>query len=41
MDLDQQKQVVQEQSAGYALFHRFEVEEWRKAKFTGSVRGFY
>ncbi len=40
MDFEQQKQVVREQRAGYALFHRFEVEEWRKANFTDRLRDY-
>ena len=38
MDLEVQKRIVQQQQAGFAAFHRLEVEEWRKATFAEKLR---
>ncbi|MDE2126751.1 MAG: hypothetical protein KGJ62_09185 [Armatimonadetes bacterium] len=40
MTLEEMKQVVREQRAGYEAFHRFEVQEWRKATFPEKLRDY-
>jgi hypothetical protein len=40
MDFEEQKRIVQQQRAGFAAFHRFEVEEWRKATFAERLRDY-